>query len=32
MAWKDATAQALGAAATKQALADLDADLDREQK
>jgi len=32
MAWKDATAQALGAAATKQALADLDGHLDREQK
>jgi nitrogen fixation NifU-like protein len=32
MAWKDATAQALGAAAAEQALADLDAHLDREQK
>jgi len=32
MAWKDATTQALGAVATEQALADLDADLDREQK
>ena len=32
MAWKDATTQALGAAAAEQALADLDADLDREQK
>jgi nitrogen fixation NifU-like protein len=32
MAWKDATTQALGAAATEQTLANLDADLDREQK
>jgi nitrogen fixation protein NifU and related proteins len=32
MAWKDATTRALGAAATEQALAGLDADLDREQK
>ncbi len=32
MAWKDATTQALGTAATGRALADLDADLDREQK
>jgi len=32
MAWKDATTQALGAAATERALADLDGNLDREQK